>query len=184
MADFSTVARPYAKALFELADAAGSLAEWSSALRRAAEVVADEEVREFLARPELLADARARFVGDICGGIDDAAALGTGEGSNFLRLLAEYGRLPALPEISAQFDELRGRAENTIKVTLASASEVDAELSSKVTQALQDRLGRDVELEHEVDPALLGGAIVRAEDRVIDGSLRSRLQRLAEALVD
>ncbi len=184
MADFSTVARPYAKALFELADAAGSLAEWSSALRRAAEVVADEEVREFLARPELLADERARFVGDICGGIDDAAALGTGEGSNFLRLLAEYGRLPALPEISAQFDELRSRAENTIKVTLASASEVDAELSSKVTQALQDRLGRDVELEHEVDPALLGGAIVRAEDRVIDGSLRSRLQRLAEALVD
>ena len=184
MADFSTVARPYAKALFEVAGATGSLAEWSAALSRAAEIVADEEVREFLARPELLAEQRARFVGDICGGIDEAAVLGTAEGSNFLRLLAEYGRLPALPEISAQFDELKSRAENTIKVTLASASEVDTELSTKVRQALQDRLGRSVELEHEVDPRLLGGAIVRAEDMVIDGSLRSRLQRLAEALVD
>ena len=184
MADFSTVARPYAKALFEIASAEATLAQWSTALGRAAEIVADEEVREFLARPELLAEQRAQFVSDVCGGIDDAAVLASGEGWNFLRLVAEYGRLQALPEISARFDELRSQAENTIKVTLASASEVDAALSAKVRQALQDRLGRDVELEHEVDPSLLGGAIVRAQDMVIDGSLRSRLQRLAESLVD
>ena len=184
MADFSTVARPYAKALFEVASAAGTLEQWSAALGRAAEIVADEEAGQFLARPELLAEQRAEFVRDVCGGIDDAVVLGTGEGWNFLRLLAEYGRLQALPEISARFDELRSQAENTIKVTLASASEVDAALSAKVRQALQDRLGRDVELELEIDPALLGGAIVRAEDMVIDGSLKSRLQRLAESLVD
>lgn len=184
MADLSTVARPYAKALYDVARAAGTLAAWSTALQRAAEIVGDEEVRRFLAQPELLAEQRARFLREVCGDIDDAAALATEEGWNFLRLLAEYGRLQALPEISARFDELKSRAENTIRVTLASASEVDPALSARVRQALQEKLGRDVELEHEVDPALLGGAIVRAEDMVIDGSLRSRLQRLAESLVD
>lgn len=184
MADFSTVARPYAKALFDVASAEGSLAQWSTALHRAAGIVGDEEVRQFLARPELLAEQRAEFLREICGRIDDAAALASTEGRNFLRLLAENGRLQALSAISAQFDELKSRADNTIKVTLVSASDADAALSAKVRQALQERLGRSVELAHEVDPALLGGAIIRAEDMVIDGSLRSRLQRLAEALVD
>ena len=151
MADFSTVARPYARALFDLANAADSLAQWSTALSRAAGIVADDEVRQFLARPELLAAQRAEFLQSVCGRIDDAGVLATAEGWNFLRLLAEYGRLPALPEISAQFDDLKSQAENRVKVTLVSANEVGAELSTKVRLALQERLGRSVELAYEVD---------------------------------
>jgi len=184
MADFSTIARPYAKALFDIASVAGTLAEWSAALSAAADVVGDDEARSFLARPDLLAKQRAQFLQSVCSSMDDAEALASAEGRNLLRLLAENDRLTALAEISAQFDGLKTQAENKIKVTLVSASEVNSESAEKIQQTLQQRLGRAVELSLEVDAALLGGAIVRAEDMVIDGSVKSRLQRLAETLVD
>ena len=96
----------------------------------------------------------------------------------------ENDRLQALPDIAAEFDRLKTRAENKIKVTLVSASEVDTAQAQTVTRALEKTLGRQVDLALEVDPTLLGGAVVRAEDMVIDGSVRSRLRRLAETLVD
>ena len=92
--------------------------------------------------------------------------------------------MPVLGEISEQFDALKAQAENKVKVTLVSATPVDTQVAEQVTQALQKRLGRSVELTLEVDEKILGGAIIRAEDMVIDGSVRTRLQRLAEALVD
>jgi F-type H+-transporting ATPase subunit delta len=88
-----------------------------------------------------------------------------------------------LPEIAAQFDALKAEAENKIKATLISATAVDAGVAERVKQALKKRLGREVELELTVDPSLIGGAIVRAEDMVIDGSVRTRLEQLARAMV-
>lgn len=184
MADHSTVARPYAKALFEAATAAGDLAGWSAALAAAAGVAGDATAHTYLGRPGLDAAARADFVGKICAGVEGAALLGSQVGRNLLRLLAENDRLAALPEISAQFDRLKTHAENKVKVKLTSASTVDEAQAARIAGALQKTLGRQVELELEVDPTLLGGAIVRAEDRVIDGSVRSRLTRLAETLID
>lgn len=184
MADSSTVARPYAKALFDLAREAGRLDEWSRALNAAAAIVADEDAQRHLARPELGRGQRAEFVADLASAFGQGETFAAGEGRNLLRLLAENDRLEALPDIAAQYDELKAEAENTVRVTLVSAAEVDAALADKVTAALERKLGRKVELELEVDRALLGGAILRAEDRVIDGSVRSRLQRLAETLTD
>jgi F-type H+-transporting ATPase subunit delta len=184
MADHSTVARPYAKALFEAASAARDLAGWSTALAAAAGVVRDAAAHRYLGRPELDAAARADFVGKICASMEGAALLSSGLGRNLLRLLAENDRLNALPEISAQFDRLKTRAENKVRVKVTSASAIDDAQATKISAALQKTLGRQVDLELEVDPALLGGAIVRAEDRVIDGSVRSRLKRLAETLID
>ena len=89
-----------------------------------------------------------------------------------------------LGEIAAQYDQLKTQAENKIKVTLVSADAVDKAIAERVAKALEHKLGRKVELALEVDASLLGGAIVRAEDQVIDGSVRSRLQRLAESLAD
>jgi F-type H+-transporting ATPase subunit delta len=184
MADHNTVARPYAKALFEAATDAGDLAGWSLALTAAASVVKDERARRYLTRPELDVAERAEFIEKICADLEGTAFLSSETGRNLLSLLSENDRLTALPEIAAQFDRLKTRAENKVKVKLISASVVDGAQADKVAHALQKTLGRQVEVELEIDATLLGGAIVRAEDRVIDGSVRSRLQRLAETLTD
>jgi len=184
MADFSTVARPYARAVFDVARESGDLAGWSAAIAAAAQIVRDPAARAFLARPELKDAERAGFVTSLCAGIDAGRLLTSGHGQNFVRLLAENDRLGALPEISAQFDELKTEAENKIRVTLVAATPVDDALASKVTSALREKFGRDVELSLEVDEGLLGGAVIRAKDMVIDGSVQTRLKRLAGALID
>lgn len=184
MADFSTVARPYAKAVFGIAREAGNLAGWAGAIAAAATVVTDRAAKDFLARPGLTARERAGFVGDVCADLHEAAVLRTEVGKAFLELLAENDRLAALGEIAAQFNALKDRAENRIKVTLVSASAVDGKQAASVAEALERRHGRKVELRLEVDAALLGGAVVRADDMVIDGSVQARLKRLAETLVD
>ncbi len=184
MADFSTVARPYARAVFDVAEAEGNLSGWSEALAAAAGIVSDAAAREYLALPGLAGNERADFVAGICEGMDEARFLASGAGRHLLGLLGENDRLAALPEIAAQFEALKSAAENKIAVTLVSASEVEEGVARSVADSLRRKLGRDVELTLEVDSSLLGGAIVKAEDMVIDGSVRSRLQRLAESLID
>ena len=140
---------------------------------------------DFLQRPALTDDQRAEFVAQICAGIENARSIFQGgPGLNLLRLLSENDRLGALPEIAAQFDELKANTENKIKATLVSASEVDTAQMAKIAAALSAKLGREVELKLELNPALLGGAVIRAKDMVIDGSVQTRLQRLAGSLID
>ena len=91
--------------------------------------------------------------------------------------------MTALPEIAAQFDALKAEAENKVKVTVTSATAVDGALAEQIKKALEQKLGRTVELTLTVDASLIGGAIIQADDRVIDGSVRTRLQRLTETLV-
>lgn len=183
MADLSTIARPYARAAFDLATEAGALGAWSDALSAAASVVGDDAASDFLGSPELTDEQRVAFVESIANDVPEAAVLASENGKGLVRLLVENDRLGALPEISAQFDQLKSQAENKVKVTLVSATPVDGAVANKVAVALERRLGRKVELELEVDAALIGGAVIRAEDMVIDGSVRTRLQRLAESLV-
>lgn len=182
MTDLGAVARPYARAIFDLAAAGGKLEEWSQALSAAASVVENGDAERILSSPSLTDEQRAGLVGSIAAALPEAGLLDSQEGRGLLRLLAENDRLQALPEISEQFEELKAEAENKLKVTLISAAAVEPEVADKVTRALEQRLGRKVELELEVDPSLLGGAVVRAEDMVIDGSVRTRLQRLAQSL--
>jgi F-type H+-transporting ATPase subunit delta len=183
MADLSTVARPYAKALFDLASAERKLGEWSAALAVAAAIVSNPDAKRALANPRFDDASRAALVGDIVGDVKGGALLKSKEGRNLLRLLAENDRLTALPEIAAQFDELKAEAENKVNVTLTAAAPVDDELAAQFKTALERKLGRAVELTLAVDPALLGGAVIQADDMVIDGSVRTRLQRLAEQIV-
>jgi F-type H+-transporting ATPase subunit delta len=183
MADSSTVARPYAKALFDLASAAGNLPAWSAALGAAAAVVGDTSAKRALANPALDDSRRADLVGSVVGQIQGGELLTTPQGKSLLGLLAENDRLTALPEIAAQFDALKAQAENKVKVTVTSAVSVDDALAAQIKRALEHKLGRAVELTLEVDAALIGGAIIRADDMVIDGSVRARLQRLTDALV-
>ncbi|HUL83634.1 MAG TPA: F0F1 ATP synthase subunit delta [Gammaproteobacteria bacterium] len=183
MADDTTIARPYAKALFDVANAGGKLGSWSDALHAAAAVLGEASAKRVLANPALDQGKRAEFIRAVSVGLKGADVLETAQGKALLALLAENDRLTMLPEIAVQFDALKAEAENKVKATLTSATAVDAAVAERVKQALKKRLGREVELELKVDPSLIGGAIVQAEDMVIDGSVRTRLEQLARAMV-
>ena len=184
MADFGSVARPYARAIFDIAHANGELQAWSTALACAAAVIEQPEARAHLAQPGLSNADRARYVGSMCEGVAGAEKLGDAAGANLLAVLSENDRLQACPEISRQFDQLKTQAEQKIEVKITSATPVEPDLADRLSSALQQNLGRYVELTLEVDAGLIGGAVIEAEDKVIDASVRSRLQRLAGQLMD
>lgn len=185
MAENRTLARPYARAVFELARTGNALGAWSRALNAAAAVVADERVSELLGNPRVDEDALVGLVCEVAGEADAeaAATLGAEQGRNFLRLLADNDRLAALPEIAELYDDLKDEAEDSIDVSVVSAAELDDATQAKFVDALSKRLGRNVRLSCSVDPSLIGGAVIRADDLVIDGSLKSRLGKLASALI-
>jgi F-type H+-transporting ATPase subunit delta len=183
MADTSTVARPYAKALFDLASSERKLGLWSDALHAAAAVVADAGAKRTLANPAFDDGARATLVGSIAGAIKGGELFASAAGQNLLKLLAENDRLTALPEIAAQFDLLKAEAENKVNVTVTSATPIDKALADQIKKSLEQKLKRAVELTLAVDASLIGGAVIQADDMVIDGSVRTRLQRLTEAIV-
>ena len=159
-----------------------------------------EAIARLLASRPLSPEARKSVVTEAAGLVEGARSharrqgvvesflkefsLGTKEGQNLLKLLAENDRLGALAEISKQFDALKAEQENKVRVKLVAAAPVDAAQAERISGALGKKLGRKVELELEVDDTLIGGAIVRAEDMVIDDSLKTRLERLASALID
>ncbi len=185
MADKSTIARPYAKALFALALEHKKLGPWAQTLALSAEIVSDERMRKLLASPLLapaqIADTLLEILDAAApGGLEAAAAGGPdNQGRNFIRTLAANRRLGLLPEIAAHFGKLKADWENTADVTVVSAVPLDETLQRRYAQAMEKRLRRQVRLHCQVDPSVLGGAVLRADDLVIDGSLRGRLERLA-----
>lgn len=177
MAETTTVARPYAQAVFEIARAQkDALASWADMLELLAAVASDGAVRPLLGSPRLTAERKAELIIDICGDrLNDG-------GRNLVRLLSANGRLPLLPEISAQYRQLRAELERTVEATLITAQPVDDAAREQIAAALGKRLQRKVSLSTEVDEDLIGGAVVRAGDLVIDGSVKGRLERLTGAL--
>jgi F-type H+-transporting ATPase subunit delta len=173
MAEKTTVARPYAKAAFQEAQGDKRLAQWSETLRAAATAVRDPRVHELLGNPSVNGEDLAQFVMGVTGPALDE------HGQNFFRTLAENHRLGYLPEISTLFDEFKDEAESVIDVTVTSAAPIDAAQQQALSKALERKLKRSVRLHCETDPALIGGAVLRAGDTVIDGSLLSRLKRIA-----
>jgi F-type H+-transporting ATPase subunit delta len=185
MADNNTIARPYAEAAFEVAREDGMLADWAEALEVAAAVMADGQVASFLANPGLSDAQRLDFLAGLFAAAGASTTVLAGDnrkGSNFLRLLLEYGRVAALPEIAARFEALKADVENTVDVTVTSAAPLSNADRELIVAALQKRLGREVRIETQLNEDLLGGAVIRAGDVVIDGSLRARLEGLAHAL--
>jgi F-type H+-transporting ATPase subunit delta len=176
MADKLTVARPYARAAFAEARGEERLTPWSQALKVAAQVVKDPRVEGLLDNPRVTATQLADLVIGIAG-----PDLGE-HGENFVRTLAANRRLAYLPEISEQFEVLKDVAEGVADVTVTSAAALDEARQKKLIAALEKRLKRKVRLHSEIDPGLIGGAILRAGDLVIDGSLSARLARIAYEL--
>ena len=176
MADQSTIARPYAKAVFELAHETGKLEQWGKLLQSISYAVDDDRVGELLHNPVVGQAKVAQIIIDALGDKLDT------QGRNFIRLLAENHRIGVLPDIAARFEVLRAEAERTIDVNVTSAAPLTEEHKIELAASLQRRFGRDVRLHCEIDESLIGGAVVRAGDLVIDSSLRGRLQQLASSL--
>jgi F-type H+-transporting ATPase subunit delta len=176
VAERATIARPYAKAAFEYSKEANAFAQWSQGLKAAAEIVADPRVAALIKDPEWSAPEVAGLIIDVAGPRLDAGM------QNFIRVLAENHRLLLLPEIAAHYESERAAVENTVDVEVTSAVALSAAQADKLAAALNGRLKRRVRMQNSVDPTLLGGAVIRAGDLVIDGSLKGRLERLATEL--
>ena len=176
MAESITLARPYAKASFEVALAAGELSVWSQSLKLLARVAAHDTVRRTMLSPALTAAEQASILIKLCG--DELMP----KAGNLVRLLAENKRLQLLPEISELFESLKANQEMTVDVELSTAFELNKDVVKKITQALQTRLNREIKLQTRVDKNLIGGAVIRAGDTVIDSSVRGKLTKLAEAM--
>ena len=184
MAVNNTIARPYAQAVFELAKEADDLAGWSKSLDVAHSLLVDGQVVTYLGDPAFSNEQRLDFLTGLFAKAKASKVSGKDkQGTNFLKLLLEYGRIGVLPEIAEHFEVLKAQVENVVDVMVTSASPISKKQQTTISKALRDRLGRDVKLETEIDKNLIGGAVIKAGDVVIDGSLRSRLEGLATALI-
>ncbi len=176
MAEAITIARPYANAVFAIAQEKNELKAWSDLLALLAQAVLEPEVQSIITSPAVSDEQVITLLADVAG------ELMTDEGRHFLAVLAENKRLQLLVDITVIYESLREEAEQVMTAEVTSARELTPEQEAKISAALKSRLGRDVTLNTSVDDSLLGGAIIRAGDLIIDGSALGKLNRLATAI--
>ena len=176
MAELATLARPYAQAVFGLAQERDQLDRWARQLALLAEVAETPRVRSLVTSPALADAAKGHQVAEVVGdGLDDA-------GRGLVRALAANKRLALLAEIRRQFDALKAEADRTLAVEITAATPLSEADLTRFEQALARRFDQRVEMAAKVDESLLGGAVIRAGDTVFDGSVRGKLDKLAESL--
>jgi len=176
MAEAITVARPYAQAAFDEACELGELKSWSDLLQSIAQAVINPEVRAIITSPRIIKSQLVELMVALSGGKFSEIQL------NFIKLLIEGQRLILLPEIVMLFEIMRAEAEKNVDVVVTSAFDLSEAQKQKIADALQKRMGREIRLSCETERNLLGGVIIRAGDKVIDGSARTHLSELANAL--
>ena len=181
MSDFETAARPYARAIFELASAEGKLESWHDSLQAAAAIASDAQMQVMFESPSMLANQQAELFLSVYAGVKEAPTA-SDELNNLIVLLAENGRLAAIPAIAANFEALKQAAEGKVEVKLRSAFALTARQQNNMAESLVKKLGKAVTITTEVDASLIAGAIIQAGDMVIDGSARGRLEKLAVVL--
>ncbi|MDD3761660.1 MAG: F0F1 ATP synthase subunit delta [Nevskiales bacterium] len=177
MADYSTLARPYAKAVFGLAREENAFPKWGEALTALAQLVAEPTVASLIGHPAL---TKSELAGALAQALADKLSA---EAVALVRLLVENGRLAALPAIAEQYEQLRAEAESRVDVEITSAVEVDSAQQEQLAAAVRKRLQREVGIEWKTDPDLIGGALIRAGDVIIDGTVLGELEHLKTALL-
>jgi len=176
MSELSTLARPYAESVFRMAQDEKDLAGWSARVQSLAMIVSDAQVARLIADPAVPADRVAGLIIEVAG-----ADLGE-RGANFVKVLAENDRLSVLPEISTQFETLKATADGVLEATITSAQELTQAQIDDLVAGLKAKFNRAVNVQVDLDPELIGGAVIAIGDQVIDGSVKGRLQRMAFAL--
>lgn len=174
MAEVATVARPYAEAAFTYASEKNALQQWSEVLQAMAELVASEEMSTIVTDPRIDRQMIVDAIAEKAGLADDV--------KNLLSAMAENNRLGLMSNVSSMFDELKAQADKTINATVTAAFELNDQQKQTLTAALSKRLDAEVVVECEVNKDLIGGAVVKAGDLVIDGSVASQLRKLSAAL--
>jgi len=175
MSELTTVARPYAKAAFDFAVESQAVSEWNDMLFFASEVAKNDEIVAFLSgshSPEVTSDLFIKVCGEQL----------NEKGQNLVKVMAENGRLVALPAVAELFEELKAQYENEIEVDVTSATEISAAQQEGLAAALEKRLARKIKLNCNIDSAVVGGLLIKAGDTVIDATVRGKLERLSNVL--
>ena len=177
MAEKSTIARPYAQAAFDIASEQGDLKAWSDMLQLIAAVSSDALMQDMISNPSIEREKVIDIIFGVCADkLNDTA-------KNFVKVLAENDRLNIVSEIAERYEEHRAEAEKTVEAEVTSAFSLSEKQIKQVTEALKKRLGREVNLVTKIDETIVGGAIIRAGDLVIDGSVSGQLDKLATTLM-
>jgi len=177
MAENSTIARPYAQAAFDIANEKSDLKNWSDMLQLITAVTSDAVLSDMISNPSIEREKVVEIIVDVCG--DNLNELA----KNFVKVLADNGRLNITTEIALGFEEHRAEAEKTVEAEVTSAFPLSDAQTKSMTEALKKRLGREVRLKTSVDETIVGGAIIRAGDLMIDGSVSGQLEKLATTLM-
>ena len=177
MQEKTTIARPYAQAVFELAQESGNIEEWSSVLALLDQIVSDSQMRQLFNNPKVSHQQLQDLVIEIGG---EALSV---QAQNFVKILVAASRLQYAPQITQLFAEMRADAEGTVDVEVISAYEMDDAQQNSIAERISTRLGKKVKISSTVDQSLIGGAVIRAGDSVIDASVRGRLTELGNDLV-
>ena len=176
MAENTTSARPYARAVYSHATETSTVADWGDALALMAAVTADASMQELLDKPQLSKEQKGDMVLKV---LSDRI---NQQQQNLIRLMAENGRLRALPEVAEQFEAFRAEAEGKVEAQVISAFPLTPEQEQAITATLKSKLGRDVAITTSTDASLIGGVVIKAGDTIIDGSMKSQLESLAITL--
>lgn len=170
------IARPYALAAFEVAKDKKKLAEWKSFLSAAAITAQDKLTSQLLDHPEISSEQWLDFFASVLSSLLDT------EQKHFLQVLSENNRIRMLPQIFDIFNSYYSNLEKISKVRMVTAVPIEDAYKQKLTEALSKRINHEVTLNCDIDPAILGGAIIHMGDSVIDGSVRGKLNRLLQNL--
>lgn len=175
MSVMTTIARPYAKAAFDFAVEKGEMAKWGQMLTFTAEVANNDDMKKLI-NGAVSAPQLVEIFSSVCEEQLDEF------GQNFIKVMAENGRLKALPSVLDLFLTLQAEYEKVIDVEVISAIALSEKQLANIGTKLEARLERKVKLNCSVDETLLGGVVIRAGDLVIDNSARTSIRRLGDAL--
>ena len=176
MSDFTTAARPYANAVYDLAHEAAALDSWSDALANLATLVSDSQISKLIEDPESGKKQKAELILQVIGDKLNE------QQQNLVKLMAENGRLKLMPDVLQQFELARAKAENKVEAEIISAFELSEQQTSELVNILKNKLGCEVTLTTTIDESLIGGVVIKAGYTIIDASMKSQLDSLALSL--
>lgn len=171
----TAAAKRYAKAVFELAESERAIDEWSRRLGQLCDVLGDPQVRAVLTNPTIATERRMQLVSDASFDV---------ETTNLAKLLIESSRVDEIDGIAEEFDQLADDSAGRVRATVTTAVELEPADRDRVAAQLSKRLGKEVRMQAQVDPRILGGLKVQYGDRLIDATVATRLQQLRRRLTE
>ncbi|MGD2117662.1 MAG: F0F1 ATP synthase subunit delta [Chromatiales bacterium] len=175
-AEISSIARPYAEAIFATATESGKLDNWSDMLQLLASIVGDASMTNVIGNPAIDRGSMSKLLLDITG--DNLSE----QGQNLVKLLVQNDRVAVLPEIAAQFEALKNQSQGAIEVVVTSAFDMNSAQEQLLADALKKKFNKNITISSKTDTSLMGGIHIKAGDMVIDGSIKGQLHQLANEL--